>query len=208
MISDLDVDNMSSTQNNTLIEENSSSDDDDNISDPESSEDDAEEDDAEDDDAEDDDAEDDDAEDDLPQNQKQKHPKPNYTKHFNPFKKKPAQNTNVNVNYKGKNYDPNYKYKHPTQNGGKPELSRSKIQNLIKKNPCADAFATEEECNRSEFCQWDTESESCKSLGIDYSVRKMAVMRAKLNQRFLDMLQIAAIDCLVFRELHLSLIHI
>jgi hypothetical protein len=73
---------------------------------------------------------------------------------------------------------------------------------MLKMNPYADKFTTKEECNRSEFCQWDDEEQKCKGLSIDYAVRKMSIMRAKLNQRFLDMMQVAAIDCLVFRELH------
>ena len=69
-------------------------------------------------------------------------------------------------------------------------------------DPIADKLLTKEECNRSEFCQWDDEAQKCKGLSIDYAVRKMSIMRAKLNQRFLDMLQVSAVDCLVFRELH------
>ena len=69
-------------------------------------------------------------------------------------------------------------------------------------NPCADKYATKGACDKSEFCHWSDAQDKCTSLSTDYAVRKMSVMREKVSRRFLELLQIAAIDCLVFRELH------
>lgn len=86
--------------------------------------------------------------------------------------------------------------------GGRPPKRQPKKQRLLRFNPCADTHTTEAACNRSEFCHWDTDAQLCKSLPIDFAVRKMAVMRDEVNRRFLELLQLAAIDCEVFRELH------
>ena len=86
--------------------------------------------------------------------------------------------------------------------GGRPPKRQPKKQRLLRYNPCADTHTTEAACNRSEFCHWDKGAQLCKSLPIDFAVRKMAVMRDEVNRRFLELLQLAAIDCEVFRELH------
>ena len=133
-----------------------------------------------------------------------------------PPKQRSSQHINPNFRGKPENYDPHYKYNKHAQTGGKrtqkhrwgglpPSTNNgkpSRVQRLLQTNPIADKLLTKEECNRSEFCQWDDEAQKCKGLSIDYAVRKMSIMRAKLNQRFLDMLQVSAVDCLVFRELH------
>ena len=86
--------------------------------------------------------------------------------------------------------------------GGRPTKRPTKKHRLLRYNPCADKYTTEAACNRSEFCHWDRDAQMCKSLPIDFALRKMAVMRDAVNRRFLELLQIAAIDCEVFRELH------
>mgnify|MGYP001239643360 CR=1 FL=1 len=80
----------------------------------------------------------------------------------------------------------------------------SRKQRLINYNPC-DKYLKENTCNTSEFCQWGlttNNEEKCLSLPIDYVIQKLAIARSLLNNRFLDLLQIAAIDCMVFRDLH------
>ena len=78
----------------------------------------------------------------------------------------------------------------------------SKLEKLLSYNPCRDKYTTKETCDRSEFCQWNPDTQQCNSLPIDFVVRKAAILRDKVNQRFLDLLQLSAVDCLVFRELH------
>ena len=101
-----------------------------------------------------------------------------------------------------------YRAAHPTGGGSAvssvkpPSRTRKAISHWSTHSDFANAFSTKEQCDRSEFCQWNDGRDTCMALPIDLAVRKMSLLRSKVNARFLELLQIAAIDCLVFRELH------
>jgi superfamily II DNA or RNA helicase len=58
----------------------------------------------------------------------------------------------------------------------------------------------QDKCDQYDACTW--QNNACVSLGIDDMVKKMAVNQSRLNDRFLELLQLSAVDCNTFKQLH------
>jgi len=58
----------------------------------------------------------------------------------------------------------------------------------------------ENQCSQYDACAW--QNNKCVTLGLDDMVKKMAVNQSRLNDRFLELLQLSAVDCNTFKQLH------
>lgn len=71
-------------------------------------------------------------------------------------------------------------------------------KDIVPENYCADLSL--DECERVDACHIDAQSGACMMLNIDDTVQKMTIRYNKLQEDFLLLLQVNAIDCNVFKK--------
>ena len=85
------------------------------------------------------------------------------------------------------------------------DASVSARDKVIGWNPC-EQEPNAVMCQRNEHCEWSTvqgtQEKRCQSLPIDYTIHKMAIVRGRVSEKFLDLLERAAVDFYAFQELH------
>jgi superfamily II DNA or RNA helicase len=69
-----------------------------------------------------------------------------------------------------------------------------------KLNEWCAANVDEGKCNASDFCSW--QDGKCTSLGMDDMIHKMAITQSRMYDRFLELMQLSAVDCNTFKQLH------
>ena len=74
--------------------------------------------------------------------------------------------------------------------------------NIVPENYCANLSL--DECEKVDACHIDAQSGACMMVNINDTIQKMTVRYNELNQDFLTLLQLNAIDCNLFKSLDLN----
>lgn len=93
---------------------------------------------------------------------------------------------------------------HSSESRTKTKPPSSAQAALLEWNPC-DAMTDRQTCHGQEHCEWTATQGGpprCQALPIDYATQKMAVQRARVSEKFLDLVQRSAVDFYAFQELH------